>query len=226
MRLLITVMLLVPAALYAGSEIGRIVQSDGYMKKTNINCTGEDCGKKTRTIYPGERILTAKNSTVDIMLNDHTAVTVYERSDVIINRVRLTERDKPTEIFIEKGKIKIIQSNSFMNTSLIVKTPVAILKSVCSQFDIVSGGEETVVFVYAGEAGFAGLTPSKDEAYILKDGNESSVLKGESPVAPVKVERILRSSWLGRHILSEDSKRVLRYNKESGPAEWPFIKND
>lgn len=226
MRLLITVMLLIPAALYAGSGIGRIVQSDGYMKKTNINCTGEDCSKSTKTINPGERILTAKNSKVDIMLNDHTALTIYEKSDVIFNRIRTTERDKPTEIFIERGKVKIIQSNSFMDTALIVKTPVAIVKSVCSRFSIVSGTEETVIFVYSGETGFAGLTPSKDRAFILSDGDESSVLKGESPKQPVKVERILRSSWLGRHIVSEDSIRVLRYNKESGPAEWPFIKND
>lgn len=226
MHRIIAIFILLSAPLYAETNIGKVVMSDGHVKRSNINCQNADCAGKGNLISSGERFRTPEDSTLNILLNDGTAVTIYGRSDVIISRVRSAERDKPTEIFIEKGKIRIIQKNSFMDVSLIVKTPVAVIKSVNSQLCIVSGSEETAIFLYSGEAGFAGLIPLKDDAYILTDGDESYVLRGESPSAPVKVERILRSSWLGRHFLSEDSSRVLRYRKESGPAEWPFIKND
>lgn len=226
MRLFIAIILLIPAVSFAEESIGKFVQSDGFIRRVNINCSGADCGSKSSSIYPGERIKTSKESKAGILLADGTSLVIHGRSDVIINRVKLKERDRPTEIFVEKGKIQIIQKNSFMKTSLVVKTPVSITKSVNSEISIVSGSDETALFVYTGEAGFAGINPSRDEAFILSDGDESFVKRDESPSPPVKVERTLRNSWLGRHILSEDSRRVLIYKKGGSPADWPFIKND
>lgn len=226
MRLLLSIILLIPAISFAEESIGKLIQSEGLIKRENINCAGTDCSSKGKSIYTGERIRTAKDSGAKILLDDGTAIVIHGRSDVIINRVKLKERDRPTEVFIEKGKLQIIQKNSFLNASLIVKTPVSVIKSVNSEIRIVSGSDETAVFVYSGEAGFAGINPSKDEAFILSDGDESSVKRDESPSVPVKVERTLRGSWLGRHIISEDSRRVLSYKKRGAPADWPFIRND
>jgi ferric-dicitrate binding protein FerR (iron transport regulator) len=226
MRILLTILIIIPAVSSADTVIGKLVQSEGMIKRTNINCFEKDCNIKSRKINPGERIKTARGSSARILLKDGTAIILYENSDLIINWARLSERDKPTEIFLEKGKIQVIQKNSFLDTSLIVKTHVSIIKSVNSELRLVSGTDETAIFVYSGEAGFAGINPSKDEAFILKSGDESFVRKDDSPAAPVIVDRILRTSWLGRHFLSEDSRRVLVYRKNGLTADWPFIKSD
>jgi len=226
MRLIFIILILFPAVSYAEESIGKLVQREGFISKTNINCTGSDCKNTGSKIYPGERIITSKGSRAKILLNDGTAILIYGRSDVIISRVRLTERHRPSEILLEKGTLKIIQKNSFLDVSLTVKTPVSVIKTVNSVINVVTGLDETALFVYSGEAGFAGLIPSRDKAFVLEEGYESSVKRGESPSRPVKVSRILRSSWLGRHLLSGDSRRVLKYNKKSGTADWPFIKDD
>jgi len=226
MRLLFIIIILIPAAAPADLAIGKLVQSEGLIKRININCSDKECSIKSRSISAGERIKTGENSSARILLNEKTAIVLHENSDLIISRVRLRERDKPTELFLEKGKIQVIQKNSFLDTSLIIKTPLSIIKSVNSEISIVTGRDETAVFVYSGEAGFAGINPSKDEAYILKSGYESFVKRDESPSTPMQVEIILRSSWLSRHIVSEDSKRVLVYKKKGRPADWPFIKSD
>ncbi len=226
MRLFFAIVLLIPGIASAETVIGKIVQSDGLIKRININCADADCGSKSRNITPGERIKTAKKSSVRILLKDGTAVIIHENSDLIINRVRLTERDRPTELYLEKGKIQVIQKNRFLDTSLVIKTPVSITKSVNSEISIVTGRDETAVFVYSGEAGFAGINPSKDKAFILTGGDESFVKRDDSPAAPQKVDKILRTSWLGRLLISEDSRRVLVYRKEGRPADWPFIKSD
>lgn len=226
MRTLLTILILIPAVASADTVIGKLVQSEGMIKRVNINCVEQDCNIKSRKINPGERIKTARDSSARILLKDGTAIILHGNSDLIINRARLRERDKPTEIFLEKGKIQIIQKNSFLDTSLVVKTHVSIIKSVNSELSIVSGTDETALFVYSGEAGFAGINPSKDEAFILKSGDESIVRKHDSPAPPVKVDKTLRTSWLGRHFLSEDSRRVLVYRKNGLTADWPFIKSD
>lgn len=226
MRLLIAIFLLIPVAGRADMVIGKIVQSEGLIKRININCTAEDCNIKSRNISQGERIKTAKGSAVRILLKEGTAIIMHENSDLIISKARLRERDKPTELYLEKGKIQVIQKNRFLETSLVIKTPVSITKSVNSEISIITGRDETAVFVYSGEAGFAGINPSKDEAFILSSGAESFVKRDESPSSPVSVQKILRTSWLGRHIISEDSRRVLIYRKEGRPADWPFIKSD
>ncbi len=226
MRLILSILLFMPLSSMAEVSIGKLVKSEGIITKTNISCQGPDCTHKKNRIYPGDRILTEEGSKVSILLDEGTALIIYGHSDIFINRVRLKERDKPTEIYIEKGSIKVIQRNRFLDISLIVKTPVSVIKSVNSELNIVSGRDETALFVYSGKAGFAGLTLSRDRAYILDEGDESFIQRDEEPSDPVKVDRVLRNSWLGRYLLSDDGRRIIRYNKKSGPADWPFIKND
>lgn len=226
LRIFILILIFIKIPLYAEISIGKFIRTEGIIEKSNINCRDDACITKGSEIYPGERIKTSKTASARLLLKDGTAILIYGSSDIIINRVRLKERDKPSELFLEKGKITILQKNRFIDTSLIIKTPVSIIKSVNSEINIVSGTDETAVFVYTGESGVAGIIPSRDEAFILTDGDESFIKKDESPSTPVKVEKIMHASWLGRHFVSPDSRHVLKYKKESRPADWAFIKND
>jgi len=223
---LISLIISMPCFTEAKETIGKIVTFTGTLKKTNINCEKGSCSDRKDEIYPGERIITGKNSKCNILLNDGTAIILYDYSDILISKVRLRDREKPTTINFESGRIKIIQKNSYLDTSLIIKTAVAIIKSVNSELSIVTVENETALFVYSGEAGFANINPSVVEAFLLGEGDESFIFKDTPPSRPVSVKRILRGSWLNRHFVSADRKKILIYDKRSGVADWPFINNE
>lgn len=227
-RLLQTILLfllLAPSIVYAeGNSIGKIVMKTGNVKKTNINCEAADCRQDDLLIYPGDRIITENRSKAEIMLNDGTAVEIMEKSDIIIFSI-VNRREKTlTNIFSDYGKFKIIQQNDFLEASLIFKTRTAIIKSVSATMYIISGNEETGLFLYKGEAGFANIDPSIIDAFVVKSGYESFLKKGSPPVPPKEVELVMRSSWLERFFLTKDNSRIIRYEKKGGPADWFFIK--
>lgn len=207
-----------------GNSIGKIVMKTGNVKKTNINCDAADCRPDDLLIYPGDRIITENRSKAEIMLSDGTAVEIMEKSDIIIFSI-VNRREKTlTNFFSDYGKFKIIQQNDFLEASLIFKTRTAIVKSVSATMYIISGNEETGLFLYKGEAGFANIDPSVIEAYVVKSGYESFLKKSYPPVPPKEVELVMRSSWLERFFLTKDKSRIIRYEKKGGPADWFFIK--
>jgi hypothetical protein len=196
----------------------------GNVKKTNINCDTADCMRDDLLIYPGDRIVTENESNAEIMLSDGTAVEIMEKSDIIIFSIVNRRKKTLTNLFSDYGKFKIIQKNNFLETSLVFKTRTAIIKSVSATMYIICGNDETGIFLYKGEAGFANIDPSVIDAYVVKSGYESFLKKGSPPAPPEEVELTLRSSWLERFFLTKDNSRIIRYEKKGGPADWFFIK--
>lgn len=221
---LTVLLLLIPSVIYSeNSSVGKIVKKTGNVKKSNINCDSADCSHDNILIFPGDRIETDRKSSASILLNDGTAIELNEKSDLIIFSI-INKRDKTlTSIFSDYGKFKIIQENDYFDASLVVKTRTAIIKSVSSSMSIITGSDETGIFVYKGEAGFANIDPSIIEAYVIKNGYESFLKKSLPPSTPANVQITLRTSWLKRHFLTKDNERILKYNKTNGAADWFFI---
>lgn len=223
-QILIVLFIFLPSVMNAEIiNIGKIVKKRGYVSKTNINCDTDNCSRSDTFIYPGDRIVTGFESEAYILLNDGTALEVLEKSDIIIFSVVDKKNKVLTNIFSDYGKFKIIQHNDFMETSLVFKTRTAIIKSVCSTFQIITVETETGIFVYKSEAGFASVDPSITEAYIIKNGFESFLKKNTVPLFPREVPVSLRSSWLKRRFLNENNDRIIIYDNKKGPADWPFI---
>jgi len=221
---IILILFLIPSLASAENRsIGKIIKKKGHIDKTNINCSTDNCKSDDMLIYPGDRILTGKKSETYVILDDGTGLEVLENSDVIIYSI-VNRREKTlTNIFSDYGKFKIIQQNDFMDASMVFKTRTAIIKSVCSTMNIISGNSETGIFVYKGEAGFANIDPSIITAYVLKSGYESFVNKNSPPAVPRQVRIEHRSSWLTRLFLTKDRERILKYNKKSGAVDWFFM---
>ena len=224
--LLILLITIIPCFAEAEQNIGRITEITGVVKKTNINCEKGACGNRWDDVYPDERIITGTNSKSSIILDDGTAIILYENSDILIEKVRLSGKEKPTTINFEYGRAKIIQKNSYLDTSLVIKTAVAIIKSVNAGLSVVTATDETALFVYKGEAGFANASPPVVEAFLLAGGDESFVSKDSPPSRPVKVSAVLRGSWINRHFVSADRKKILKYGKKGSVADWLFINNE
>ena len=217
-------MLLIPSFIYSeNNSIGKIVKKNGALKKTNINCDSDDCSRDNYLVFPGDRFETGKKSSASILLNDGTAIELLEKSDLIIFSI-INKREKTlTSIFSDFGKFKIIQENDYFDASLVIKTRTAIIKSVSASMSIITGFDETGIFVYKGEAGFANIDPSIIEAYVIKNGYESFLKKSSPPSTPADVQITLRTSWLKRHFLTKDNEKILKYNKTNGAADWFFI---
>lgn len=211
--------------LYAADNYGRIVLKEGIIKKTNLNCTDEKCGKDI-FIYKGDRIKTGNNSRVQILLSDGTGILVYERSDIIINNIKSGDNKKPTSLYAEYGRFKIIQDNNYMDTSLVITTKNCIVKSVCSTFCFAAAENESGILVLSGEAGFASTSSSVSAAYIIKTGEESFIKSGNPPSVPVRVTAVMQSSWLSRMVLSKDRKRILQSGIDKRAVDWPLMKKD
>ncbi len=146
-----------------------------------------------------------------------------ERSDIIVFSIVNRKEKNLTNLFSDYGKFKIIQQNDFLETTFVFKTKTAVIKSVSATMNIITGNTETGIFVYKGEAGFANIDPSIIDAYVVKNGYESFLIKDSPPSVPREVEITLRSSWLERYFLNKDKSRIVRYNKKGGPADWFFI---
>lgn len=221
---IITLILLIPSLVYSeNNSIGKIVKKSGSLKKSNINCDSDDCSRDSYLVFPGDRFETGKKSSASILLNDGTAIELLEKSDLIIFSI-INKREKTlTSIFSDFGKFKIIQENDYFDASLVIKTRTAIIKSVSASMSIITGFDETGIFVYKGEAGFANIDPSIIEAYVIKNGYESFLKKSAPPSIPANVQITLRTSWLKRHFLTKDNERILKYNKTNGAADWFFI---
>jgi len=223
--LIFSVLVLCSVQLAADDDvIGKIIMKEGVTEKTNLNCPGRGCDNMV--IRRGDRIRTGRDSRVQVMLTDGTGIIIYERSDIIFNYVIGTGRKKPTDIYAGYGKFKFIQSNNYLETSLVVKTGNSLVKTVNATFCFIAAGKESAIFVYSGEAGFASIESSISDAYIIKEGEESYILAGSKPSIPVKVKSGLHGSWLSRRILSKDKKRILRSKIDNGPMDWPFIEKD
>ncbi len=222
---ILSVILLYSVPLKAADDvIGKIVRREGVTRKSNLNC--QDNGCDNQVIRRGDRIRTGPDSKVQVLLNDGTGIIIYERSDVYFNDVIRPGRKKPTEIYTEYGKYKIIQNNSFLETSLVIKTGNSLVKSVNATFCIIAALNETAIFVYSGEAGFASIENSISNAYIIKEGEESLIRAGSRPSVPVKVKTSMQGSWLSRHVISKNKKYILRSSIEKGPLDWPFTEKD
>jgi len=148
---------------------------------------------------------------------------VFEKSDIILFNVINNKEKTLTNIFSDYGKFKIIQQNDFLEASLVFKTRTALIKSVSATMNIISGINESGIFVYKGEAGFANIDPTVLDAYVIKSGYESFLKKSSSPVPPKAVEITLRSSWLNRHFLTKDKKKIIKYDKKNSVVDWFFI---
>lgn len=223
------ILLTIVITLSASAEdlsIGRIVNKTGRLKKSNISCNSDNCISDAFFVYPGDRIITSSKSEAEIILNDGTALKIYEKSDVIIFNIINTDDKTLTTAYSDYGKFKIIQKNNFLNASLLFKTRTAVIKSVCASMSIISGKNETGIFVYNGEAGFANIDPSIENAYIIKSGYESFLNKETPPTPPEKVEYTLRKSWIDRHFLTADTDKIQTYDKKSGALNWFFLEKN
>lgn len=223
--LIIAILFLYTAPSAAADDvIGKIVMKEGVTEKTNLNCQGRECDDML--IRRGDRIRTARDSKIQVLLADGTGIIIYERSDIIINYVISPGKKKPTDIYIEYGKFKFIQNNNYLETSLVIKTGNSLVKTVNSTFCFIAAKEESAIFVYTGEAGFASIESRISEAYIIKEGEESYLIAESKPSLPLKVRQSLHNSWLSRRLLSKDKKRIVRSKIDNGPLDWPFIKKD
>lgn len=223
----ILVILLIPLSLSADSaEIGEIVQSSGKVDIYISRCSSEACIRKGTKIYPGDSVRSLSSSKARILLNDGTGIEITGPSSFIVENTRNSEKSPPSLIRAHYGTFAIIQNNRFTDTSLIIETETAVIKSVTASLYIIAATDETAVMVYSSIAGAAGRNPQIRKAYILSEGEETFIPKNQAPRTPERVDALLRGSWLTKNHLSKDLSRIIRRSHDSSVIDWIFRNRD
>jgi hypothetical protein len=224
---LIIIILLLPVTLFADlPKIGEVVQSSGRIDIIAAECSSYNCKRDGKIIYPGDRILSAPSARAKILLKDGTGIEIINNCSFIVENIRRKEKDKPSFLRVQYGTFTINQVNRFTDTSLVIETESAIIKSVSSSLYIIAAGEETAVMVYSSRAGIASTDPSIKRAYVLTEGDQTLVPKNRAPENPDRVDILLRGSWLTKHHLSNDLSRVIIRKQDSSIVDWIFRNRD
>lgn len=222
----ILIIILSQVCLYAETTIGEIIQSSHRVIITNKECENKGCIRNNKDIYPGDNIQSAKGSYTKILLKDGTGIEIKGMSSLKINSIRIKEKDRPSSIKAQYGTFIISQNNNFLDTSLIFKTPSAIIKAVNASIFIIAGTDETAAMVYKNKAGIASPKPTIKSAVILTEGEESFIKNGAPPSYPKKVSVFLQGSWLLKNQLSKKKDNVVSQNQDSSIIDWIFRNRD
>ena len=217
------ILLLLPVYLYGeNNAVGRFIQSKGKIERYSMNCPYGVCAEPLIEIFAGDRIKTSRNSGARIMLNDGTAIEVKGAADFTVFSTRSKNKNSPARIYADYGTFTITQSNSFMDTSLVIGTRAAIIKSVDASMYIIAAIDETAVMIYRNKAGIGSSHDSIDTAFVVKEGEEIFIPTDKPPSAPENVEPLLRGSWLTKNFLSSDNRSIIRSKRDSSIIDWLF----
>ena len=223
----IIIILLLPSTLFSElPEIGTIVQRSGRLDILPAGCYNEYCRREGNSIFPGDKIQTMPSSMTRILLKDGTGIEITGPSSIIIKNIRQKEKDMPSLLYAQYGTFTITQNNRFTDTSLVIETESAVIKSVSASLYIIAAKNETAIMVYSSRAGIASSDPSIRKAYILSEGDQTFVLKNQPPGIPKKTDIFLRGSWLTKHHLSKDLSRVILRSRDNSIIDWIFRNRD
>ncbi len=195
---------------------GRIVNYSGKCLLNGTYISEE----KTLYIKSKDLVSIAQNSSMDILLNDGTALRFHGPASAVIVHSKSGQGDLPTYIKIFYGRIKIIQRNSYLKHSLTVITKNSIIKSVNSSFDMVSSLKKDIILSRSGQFGIANIKEVLNTALIVKSGYLVTVDESAAPYITGYLERKNRKSWIFSHSISDNNEHITEYKTENGIVEW------
>jgi hypothetical protein len=223
----ILIILLLPISLFAElPEIGTILHSNGRIDIISAGCYNDSCRGGDNKIFPGDKIKSLPLSRGRILLKDGTGIEITDSSSIIVESIREREKNPPSLLRAKYGTFTITRKNRFTDTSLVIETETALIKSVNASLYIIAAKDVTAIMVYSSRAGIASADPSIRQAYIPTEGGRTIVPKNQAPENPDRVDILLRNSWPTKHRLSKDLSRVIIYTQDNSIVDWIFRNRD
>jgi hypothetical protein len=218
MRLMLAVgiafTLTVPAM--AQQTLGSVASFSGDVDITIIS-SGKKFVPETGTpITDDYKIRTGNRSFVELTLNDGSKVSIKEVTVLNISNLKQNEQDPPTKIRMLTGKLRITVKKLFKSDSLLVRTPTAIAGVRGTEFGIIATNSETRIIVFDGEVETANSDSAIIKSFMVREGEEVSILKDSPPTEPRLVPHEIRQSWFDYYSIDETNRIIIRTKKEQG----------
>jgi ferric-dicitrate binding protein FerR (iron transport regulator) len=206
--------LAVPAL--AQQPLGSVASLSGDVDITVISSGKKFIPDIGTPITDDYKIRTGNRSFVELILNDGSKVSIKEVTVLNISNLKQKEQDPPTKIRVLTGKLRITVKKLFKSDSLLVRTPSAIAGVRGTDFGIIATNSETKVIVYEGEVETANSDSNIIKSFMVREGEEVSILKDSPPTEPRLVPNEIRQSWFEYYTIDETNRIIIRTKKEQG----------
>jgi|GEM_PF-7059698 len=214
--LVISLILSLSSIALSDNTAGRIVRASGtyYINDFKLNANSYTKIKKK------DLIEIKSKATIELILNDNSAIKVYGPVKFEIIHTKRKYRDLPTYIKVKYGRIRIMQNNKYLSHSLTVLTNNSMIKSVNSWLDIVTTTKVDKVLSRFGQFGIANLVDNIRNALIVKPGYEVVITKNSTPGISGYIKTRSQKNWINNNIISRKDNSIVEYQINDGVVEW------
>lgn len=207
-------------------EVGTVIQLGGAVERSSI-ITGKRFSIKIGSkINYAQRVRLGHDSFIEILLDNGTGIYVRGQAEILIYSIRIKAEDAPTKLKLLYGKSRIVPKSKFNDRSLILTTPTAVITVVDSSFSVIASEYETKVISLSSKVGIANINPGLKKAYVLEEGEETSVKSDIPPLLPRGVPGNILKFWLDYYTISPDRKYIIRLEQDEGIIDWILRKRD
>ena len=175
-----------------GRSVGRIqrVQGDAVIIHADI-LKGYKADRGMR-LYKGDTIITLENSKIRFRLNDRSILSLSSETKLTLNKSVYDKQKKQRSSFLGmafgKARFLVVKLLDYKRSEFKVKTPTAVCGVRGSDFILEATLDETVATALEDtELELWSLAFLDLEPVILKDGESSTVRRGQKPTPPVKL---------------------------------------
>jgi hypothetical protein len=165
-------------------------------------------------VQSDDRIKTQSNSSCNIELDDGSIVNVAGNTEILIESLNITQDSHDSGIRLFFGHL-ISNITHSKKTSMVVRSPAAVVAIRGTEFAVESSSDNTDVGVFNGEVSVQSSTPGAPGEVLVKPDEETSVGAGVAPSAPRRLSGVMkkykeRNEALKRNVarLRERLKRV------------------
>lgn len=170
-------------------------------------------------ISADHKIRTGKRSFAEIVLNNGTKISLKEVSVLNVMSLKAGESSQPTRIRLLTGKVRIALKRLLRDDfphSLILKTPTAIAGVRGTDFGAIASRYETKIAVFSGSVEVASSNKKIIKSYILREREETGILKNTPPSRPRTVPQDILKNWFQHYDINDDNRIIIKqYTEES-----------
>ncbi len=207
-------------------EFGKVIYITGKPLYVAMD-TGEKLPIKYGTIIKtGRRLITRPKSSVQILMTNGSTIDVKGNSMLSFFNIKTTNKDEPTKIDFQYGKIKISLKPIFDDIAIRIYTPTSIISAMDSDFSIISAYDESKVLVHRNKIGISNRTLTQNKAYLVKAGIETTIIRNFPMPTPKKLKLGIALSWFHQYSISYNRKKIILTNTDSGIIDWLLRKRE
>ena len=203
-----------------GYEIGEILLLEGDVELSSVVSGERFSIDEHKRLKPGQKIRTRADTILDLVLDDGTRVAMRESTSLSFLYLKRKKTDPWTQMTIDFGKVRIIQKKRFINKTLELVTPTAVISVVMGDFSVIASENETRVLVHEGRVGIISKNTSIKKAFVGTRSEEITIMRDSPPSDPVLVKESCMDEWFDDFQVVDKYRRIARKDRSRELLDW------